>query len=242
LHEALSAASRLGLELVPGIELSAEVDRGQCHLLGYLIDPDNEPLLARLQYVVNMRNNRNEQIVGRMRRELGFDITLEEVEEQAGGEIVARPHFARVMVNKGYVSTMQEAFDVYLGKGGRAYIERIRLSPAEAIALIHGAGGVAVLAHPNNLKRSEADTEAEVASLVSWGLDGIEARYNRHTSEDTARYLALAERFGILTTGGSDYHGESVKPDVVLGHVEGILPAPNYLLDGLKEAAGNYRD
>ena len=131
------------MEVVPGIELSAEVGRGQCHILGYLIDPDNEPLIARLQYVVDMRNNRNAHIIERMRGELGFDITLDEVEAIAGGDIVARPHFARAMVEKGYVSTMQEAFDVYLGKGGSAYVERVRLSPAESIALIHGAGGVA---------------------------------------------------------------------------------------------------
>ena len=159
LHEALEAGKRIGLEVVPGIELSAEVGRGQCHLLGFLIDPDNEPLLSRLRYVVDMRNNRNSHIIDRLRNELGFDITLDEVEVIAGGDIVARPHFARVMVNKGYVSSMQEAFDIFLGKGGRAYVERVRLSPPEAIALIHGAGGVAVLAHPNNLQRGETETE-----------------------------------------------------------------------------------
>ena len=189
---------------------------------------------ASSQYVVDMRNNRNAQIIGRLQNELGFDITLAEVEAIAGGEIVARPHFARAMVNNGCVATMQEAFDIYLGKGGRAYVERVRLTPAESIALIHGAGGVAVLAHPNNLKRNEAETEAEIERLVSYGLDGIEARYNRHTPEDTARYLALAGRLGILTSGGSDFHGASVKPDVFLGHVEGGLPAPDYLLDALR--------
>jgi len=240
LHEALEAGKRIGLEVVPGIELSAEVGRGQCHLLGFLIDPDNEPLLSRLRYVVDMRNNRNSHIIDRLRNELGFDITLDEVEVIAGGDIVARPHFARVMVNKGYVSSMQEAFDIFLGKGGRAYVERVRLSPPEAIALIHGAGGVAVLAHPNNLQRGETETEVEIERLVSCGLDGIEARYNRHTPEDTARYLALAARLGILTSGGSDYHGESVKPGVVLGQVEGELPAPVFVLDRLKEAAKAY--
>jgi predicted metal-dependent phosphoesterase TrpH len=238
LHEAIEAGKRLGVEVVPGIELSAEVGRGQCHLLGFLIDPDNMPLISRLQYVVDMRNNRNAHIIERMRSELGFDVTLDEVEALAGGEIVARPHFARVMVNKGYVASMQEAFDIYLGKGGKAYVERIRLSPEEAIALIHGAGGVAVLAHPNNLKRNQAETEAEIKLLVSQGLDGIEARYNKHTPEDTTRYRALADRLGILTSGGSDFHGPTVKPDVFLGHVEGVLSAPDYLLERMKDARG----
>ena len=234
--EALEAGKRRGIEVVPGIELSAEVSHGQCHLLGFLIDPESRPLRNRLQEVVENRERRNERIVARMRDELGFDITLEEVEAVAGGLIVARPHFARVLVNKGYVGSMQEAFDVYLGKGARAYVERDRLTPEEAISLIHQAGGVAVLAHPNNLKRDPEGTEAEIRALQAQGLDGIEARYNRHTPEENTRYLALAERLGLLTSGGSDFHGPSVKPDVLLGHVEGELPAPTELLPALKAA------
>lgn len=240
-REAMAVGEARGIEIVPGIELSAEVGRGQCHLLGFLIDPDHANLHSKLQYVVDMRNSRNARIAERMRSELGFDITLSEVEALAGGEIVARPHFARVMVRKGYVASMQEAFDIYLGKGGRAYVDRFRLSPQEAIALIHEAGGVAILAHPNNLKCDASETEAEITRLVSLGLDGIEARYNRHTPEDTARYLHVADRLGILTSGGSDFHGASVKSDVFLGHVEGQLPAPDYLLERLKVKADTIR-
>ena len=239
--EAVVAGARVGLEVVAGIELSAEVEKGQCHLLGYCIDPANVPLRTRLQDVVDMRNSRNARIVEKMRTELGFDISLTEVESEAGGDIVARPHFARVLVNKGYVTTMQEAFDIYLGKGGKAYVDRFRLSPEEAIGLVHGAGGVCILAHPNNLKLDELETEAAIKRLVGVGLDGIEARYNRHTAADNARYLSLATRLNILTSGGSDYHGILVKQDVLLGHVEGQLPAPTILLEHIKAAAQSRR-
>jgi len=235
--EAQEAGRRLGVEIVPGIELSAEIDFGQCHILGLLIDPANPTLNDRLREVIENRDKRNARIVEKMQRELGFDITLEEVEAESGGQVVARPHFAKVMLRKGYVTSMQQAFDEYLGKGAKAYVERDRLTPEECVTLIHGAGGVAILAHPNNLKRDEADTEAEILNLKSVGMDGIEARYNRHTPEDTARYLALAARHGLLTSGGSDFHGPTVKPTVYLGHIEGDRPAPLELLEKLKEHA-----
>jgi predicted metal-dependent phosphoesterase TrpH len=129
---------------------------------------------------------------------------------------------------------MQTAFDLYLGKGGKVYVERDRLTPAEAIGLIHKAGGVAILAHPNNLKMDLDATETYVRQLQALGLDGIEARYNLHTPEDNAGYLALAQRLGMVTSGGSDFHGPTVKSKVYLGHVEGSLPAPYGLLASLK--------
>ena len=231
--EALEAGKQYGVEVVPGIELSAEIEQGQCHILGYLIDPNSPRLLTRLKEVIENRDNRNEKIVGKLQA-LGFDITLAEIEAVSGGTVVARPHFAKILLQKGYISSMQEAFDVYLAKGAKAYVERDRLTQAESIALIHEAGGLAILAHPNNLKQDEAGTEATLSLLQSLGLDGIEARYNRHTPEDTARYLALANRLGLLTSGGSDFHGPTVKPTVYLGHVEGELPAPNAVLEALK--------
>lgn len=233
--EASVEAERLGIELIPGIELSAEPNgKGQCHILGLYIDPLNPALRGRLQQVVENRNNRNARIVERMQRELGWEIELAEVEAEAGGEIVARPHFAKVLVRKKLVPDFQTAFDLYLGTGGKAYISRDRLTPKEAIGLIHGAGGVAILAHPNNLKMSEVETEQEVIRLTKLGLDGIEARYNRHSPEETRRYLAHALRLNLVTSGGSDFHGPSVKKDVLLGQVEGAQAAPYGLLEGLQ--------
>ncbi len=240
--EALAAGRRLNIEVVAGIELSAEPPSGptgaraQCHILGLFIDPECRTLLDRLHAVIANRNRRNGQIIERMRTELHWDITLEEVERVAGGEVVARPHFARVLVEKGVVTSIKEAFDVYLGKGGRAYVDRDRLTPEEAIRLIHAADGVAVLAHPNNLHMTPQETERYISSLRDVGLDAIEARYNLHTLEETSRYLAMAERIGLLTSGGSDYHGLAVKPAVRLGHVQGDLPAPRTLLAALRSA------
>ncbi len=234
LAEAMAAGARRGIEIVPGIELSAEIEVGQCHILGLFIDPENVALNDRLREVIENRDKRNARIVEKMQRELHFDITLDEVEAESGGQVVARPHFAKVLLRKGYVTSMQQAFDEYLGKGAKAYVERDRLTPEECIALIHGAGGLAILAHPNNLKRDENGTEAEILRLAALGLDGIEARYNRHTPEENARYLSLAARHNLLTSGGSDFHGLTVKPNVFLGHVEGTQPAPRDMLGRLK--------
>ncbi|HLJ55504.1 MAG TPA: PHP domain-containing protein [Chthonomonadaceae bacterium] len=242
LHEALAAGRACGVEVVPGIELSAEPPkgaqggRGQCHILGLFVDPDNAALLDRLRNVIEQRNSRNARIIERMRSELHWDVTLEEVEAAAGGDVVARPHFARVLVEKGLVCSVKEAFDVYLGKGGKAYMDRDRLTAEEAVRLIHGAGGAASLAHPNNLRLAEPDADAYISSLKDLGMDAIEARYNLHTAADTARYLALARRLEMPTSGGSDFHGLAVKPAVRLGHVEGDRPAPAELLDGLRAA------
>jgi predicted metal-dependent phosphoesterase TrpH len=236
--EALEAGATYGIEIVPGIELSAEFEKGQCHILGLWIDPASKPLLSALRIVQEARAHRNDQILGKIRA-AGFEITLDEVKQVAGGDIVARPHFAKALLQKGHVASIAEAFDKYLGKGASFYVDRVRLQPEECIALIHAAGGVAILAHPNNLKRDIPETEAEIARLQAMGLDGIEARYNRHTPEDNTRYLALAERLGLLTSGGSDFHGPTVKPTVSLGEVEGTQPAPNALLAALKARAAN---
>jgi predicted metal-dependent phosphoesterase TrpH len=234
LAEAIAAGAQQGIEVVPGIELSAEIGFGQCHILGLLIKPDSATLRSRLHEVLNNRRLRNEKILQKMQAH-GVAITYEEVETEAGGEVIARPHFAKVLLRKGFVSTMQEAFDKHLTPGGTFYVDRVRLSPAECIDLIHQAGGVAILAHPNNLKRDVEATETKIKELQAAGLDGIEARYNLHTPEDNARYLALARRLGLLTSGGSDFHGPTVKPRVFLGHVEGTKPAPADVLDALKK-------
>jgi predicted metal-dependent phosphoesterase TrpH len=233
LGEARIAAARVGIELVNGIEISAEYSPGTMHVLGYYFDDSHSELLAELELLKQARKQRNPEIARRL-RELGIDIYYDEVEMLAGNEVVGRPHFARLMVERGFAASIQDAFDRFLAKGAPAYVEKKRPSPAEAIALIHNACGVAVLAHPYQLKLSCDDTERLVRRLAEYALDGLEAIYSRHTAEQRAAYASLAERCGLLITGGSDYHG-SYKPDISIVTGLGDLAVPYSLLQPLKE-------
>jgi predicted metal-dependent phosphoesterase TrpH len=234
--EARAAADGFGLEFVPGIEISADFSPGTMHILGYLIDGESPALNEQLAMLKNAREKRNPEIAQRLEG-LGFDISYEEVARLAGNKVVGRPHFASVLVKKGYVRNIQEAFDTLLKKGAPAYVEKARLSPRHAIELIHQAGGVAVLAHPYQLKLSSYEAADElVAELAAFGLDGLEAIYSRHSPDQRSRYSEIALRHGLLITGGSDYHG-SYKPDIDLVTGLGDLEVPYSLLEALKARA-----
>jgi len=166
-------------------------------------------------------------------QDLGLDIPYDEVVSLAGNEVVGRPHFASLMVRKGYVTTIKEAFDQFLAKGAPAYVEKERLSPADSITLIHAAGGVAVLAHPYQLKMNDQDTEDQIRRLKDLGLDGIEAVYSRLSPAERERYIRLARDLGLLVTGGSDFHG-TFKPDINLVKGLGDLEVPYELLAEIK--------
>jgi predicted metal-dependent phosphoesterase TrpH len=242
LAEGRAAASRLGIEFVNGIEISAEYSPGTMHILGYYIDDASTALGPRLDELVAARDQRNPEIA-RLLQSMGFDITYEEVTKIAGNDLVGRPHFARLMVEKGYVESLQDAFNRFLGKGAAAYVEKKRLSPADAIALIHDAGGVAVLAHPYQLKLTSAEeVEQLIAELTALGLDGIEAIYSRHSQAERDYYSEMAARYGLLITGGSDFHG-TYKPDISIVNGKGDLRVPYSLLEGLKAraASNSYR-
>lgn len=233
---ARAAADRFGIEFVAGIEISAEYSPGTMHILGYCIDDESTALAVKLDELQKARERRNPQIASRL-RSLGFDISYDEVVEVAGNQIVGRPHFARLMIEKGYVASIQEAFDRFLRKDAEAYVEKARLSPGESIALIHEAGGVAVLAHPYQLKlSSRAEEDQLVGELAGLGLDGIEAVYSRHSAAERASYSEVATRHGLLVTGGSDYHG-SYKPDISIVTGLGDLEVPYELLEAVKARA-----
>jgi predicted metal-dependent phosphoesterase TrpH len=239
--EARAAADRFGIEFVAGIEISAEYSPGTMHILGYCIDEQSSALAQKLGELQQARERRNPQIASRL-RSLGFDISYDEVVEVAGNQVVGRPHFARLMIDKRYVASMQEAFDRFLKKGADAYVEKARLSPRESIALIHEAGGVAVLAHPYQLKLSSyEEVERLVGELADLGLDGIEAVYSRHSAEERTSYSEIAVRNGLLVTGGSDYHG-SYKPDISIVSGLGDLDVPYELLEALKARAAAQPD
>ena len=235
LGEARAAAQRVGLDLVAGVELSVEDDGGRFHLLGYGFDPANAALAETLITLRRSRAARNDLMAARM-SELGLPVTMDDVRAEAGEDalVIARPHFARALIKKGIVGSVAEAFDKYLSTGKPLYLPKEVLTPRDAIALIHGAGGVAVMAHPGLVPLDEAALDARVTSLAQKdGLDGIEAYYSQHSQADTDRFLALAARLGLLVTGGSDFHG-TVKPHVPLGIVFGGRPAAPALLESLR--------
>jgi predicted metal-dependent phosphoesterase TrpH len=235
-NPALRQAARGGqLKALTGVEISVEFSPGTLHMLAYCLDTPNEPLQDALLRIRGGREDRNQVILQRL-NQLGLRLTMEEVASHAGDEVVGRPHFAQAMLAKGYVKTTQEAFDSYLAKGKPAYMDRLRLGAAEAIALIRGAGGVPVLAHPFTLQMSSSALEKFVAELVDAGLQGIEAYYSEHTPEQEQKYLRLARTFRLAVTGGSDFHG-AVNPDVKMGVGFGSLRVPEETVDQLYERA-----
>ena len=188
-----------------GIELSAESDYA-LHILGFRINPDDTKLEQRLTEIRNYRDMRNYEICKKLQG-LGFDIQIENVTALSKGQVIARPHIARLMMKKGYVSSIAEAFIKYIGIGGSAYVSRIRLSAEECISLINGAGGLAVLAHPAKTNLDDDRMDELIGRLKDCGLWGIEAVYSGHSPEQIYKYLTLADKFGIFPTAGSDFHG-----------------------------------
>ncbi|MBI1369291.1 MAG: PHP domain-containing protein [Planctomycetes bacterium] len=215
LAECAKACKRRKLTFVPGIELSTErgKPRGALHLLGYHIREDAPALRAVIDELQEARRMRNPQIVESLQK-LGVDITLDEIAAEAGeagasgSATIGRPHIAAVLVRKGYAKSIQDAFRRYIGFGAPAYARKDNLAPQRGIEAIHEAGGVAVLAHPVQLK-CEDDTELQqlVAQLVRAGLDGLEIWHSDHTPAMVDQYRRLAERYELIVTGGSDYHG-----------------------------------
>ncbi len=233
----LAACRTRRLSGIAGIEVSIDAAPGTLHLIGLGMDPDDTELNEALDRVLDGRDWRNRRILEKLQA-LGLALTWEEVAGLAGTAVVGRPHFAQAMIARGWVQTTQEAFDRYLAKGAPAYVDRYRLTPAEAIRLIRGAGGVAVLAHPFTWRGDPAQLEAGLGDLMAAGLNGIEAYYASHTVEETISLLRLAEQRNLLVAGGSDYHGLAVKPDTELGSGTGRLHMPDSLLEPLFAAIG----
>lgn len=214
LEEAAQAGQALGLAVLRGVELGASEDR-HMHILGLGLWPQCPELETLCRTLKASRDERKYRIVDFL-AEKGIHIDLAEVEALAGSDVIARPHFARVMVRHGYVADTREAFDRYLDTDEYQKIERFKADAATCIQVIHQGGGKAVLAHPYQLGFSDQKLTATLQTLKDSGLDGLECYYPRHTPEMVQNYLALARRFGLHVTAGSDFHGEQVRPDTVL--------------------------
>ncbi|WGV58391.1 PHP domain-containing protein [Brevibacillus brevis] len=201
--EAMEAARALDVEIIPGVEVSS-VGKGQdIHVLGYFVPYEDPAFEERLFRLRETRHERNQLLIARL-QELGIDISLEKVyrRKQGTDKNIGRPHIAEELMELGVVSTIAEAFDKYLGKGGAAYVNPPRITPQEAITLIKEAGGVAVLAHPGLY-----DDDELVQELIVFGLDGIEVNHPDNDEVQKMRYSKWAAQYGLVVTGGSDFHG-----------------------------------
>jgi 3',5'-nucleoside bisphosphate phosphatase len=232
LAAASARALSLGVELVRGVEISCE-HTGTMHLLVYFLAPGEGPLqdeLARLQEARDSRNRRMADLMA----QLGLPVTYEEIQAEAGGMGAGRPHIASILVRKGVVGGIQEAFDVWLAKGRPAYLDKERLEPSVAVGLAVASGGVPVLAHPLSLGLAPAATSATVGELVGYGLAGVESFYGRYSVEERSAMAALAGQYRVVATGGSDHHGR-YKPDLQVGVGRGDLDVPDTVLDELRD-------
>lgn len=207
LEEGIRQGEIVSLEVISGLELSLDFHKGTMHLLGYFIDPHCPELLEKLEIAQRYRAERNERMLQRL-RDLGIDIEFSEVAKLSEDGQIGRPHFARVLVQKGNARDIQDAFARFLRKGGPAYVEKFRFTPDEAIRCIIRAGGLPVLAHPFTLARLDGTAlDILVKELKEKGLEGIEVYYPDHTEEQSKLYHQLAQEHGLLITGGTDFHG-----------------------------------
>ena len=233
--EATAIGKELGIEVVPGVEISSRLGESELHILGYFMQWTDPQLAQRLKTLRDSRHLRNPKIVQRL-NELDIPITYEEVRALAGTESVGRPHIARLLMEKKFVTSAKEAFDRYLANGRPAFVDRELPEPAAAVRWIREAGGVPVLAHPTWVRTSAEGLRVLVRELKAAGLGGIEVHYSTHTPSQTTEYLDLATQCDLLVTGGSDFHGVT-KPDIEVGIGRGQLKVSQKLLDPLRKAA-----
>ncbi len=225
----LEACGTAGIRGISGVEISVEFGPGTLHMLGLFLDHRNPALDAALIRLRNMRVDRNRLILEKLHK-LGIALAWDDVAKFALEDVVGRPHFAMALIEKGFVKDKDEAFGRLLGKGKPAYADRFRLSVAESIALIRQAGGVSVLAHPFTLGYERRRLREYVADLTRQGLQGIEAYYSEHNTDQQKQCLSIAEANGLAVSGGSDFHG-AINPDIHLGTGFGHLNVPDSLVD-----------
>ena len=228
---AIDAGRKAGVEVWPAVELSCDVEAGEVHVLGYFVDhrlPWFQALLDRLRAG---RLHRAQRMVERLAA-LGAPVDFAHVAALAGGGAIGRPHVARALVGAGWVRTVPEAFERYIGRHGPAYVERLKVTPGEAVTILRAAGGLAVLAHPGWARNDEL-----ISGLVASGLDGIEVYYPDHTPSLVSHYAALARQYGLLVTGGTDFHGGDLATRVVVGGQY----VPEEVIQPLREAAARRR-
>ena len=230
--EAARAGEALGVEVVPGIEISTKFGRA-VHILGYYIDPKSDSLAEVSAWLVQDRDERNRKIAEAMAAD-GLPVSYEEMKRRFGS-VIGRPHFAELLMELGYARNMQDAFDRYIEKGQKYYFHRTILPIDRALEIILNAGGIPVLAHPFQYKLDDSGLRELIEYCLARGLEGMECRYSGYSREQSGYLEALAEEYGLIKTGGSDFHGQA-KPHIHLGSGTGELHVPYEFLEQLKAA------
>ena len=239
--EALRIGPPPAVKFLTGVEISANPPvsfpcSGSFHILGYGIDLDHPTLNQMLEELQQARKNRNPQILQKL-KELGMSLSMDEIIAEVGEGQMGRPHIARVMITRGYAGSINEVFDKYLGKGKPAYVDKYRLESNQAIELISNAGGIPVLAHPGLVEpTTDLPFENLLKILKPMGLKGIEVYYPEHSPEFVDEYTAMADKYYLLMTGGTDFHGD-LKPALKMGFGEGDFFVPYAVYEKLMEAS-----
>ena len=234
---ALAAAKAFPrLKVIPCVEMSTDVPNGEAHVLGYFIDYTDPEFAARLERMRHSRRERAQGMVAKLRA-LGIHIEWQRVQEIAGSSSMGRPHIAQAMLEKGYITSIKEAFTKYISRDGPAYVDREKMTPVEAVELILKANGLPVLAHPLTV----SDPEIMVSQLKAAGLVGIEVYYDGYTADERNRLINLAERYGLIASGGSDYHGLDASTETMIGDADVPMESAERLIAlaeqrGLKSA------
>ncbi len=237
LVRARKKAMEEGIEFINGIELSADYIKGEVHILGYFFDKDpteDEDLMREIARLQEIRRQRNVKLFEKL-HEVGVCITEEDVLAQMKNErLMCRPHFAMALIQKGYAADMQEAFDKYLGDDGLAFVSKRTISPEETIEILKKAKAFVSLAHPFLIRcKNEEERRGLIERLASCGLHGIEVHYSENSEEETRLSLEYAKNFGLIPTGGSDYHGNN-KLHIALGRGKGNLAIDYSVLEKMK--------
>lgn len=233
LEEAINRGNEIGVRVVPGVELSTEYMGRDVHIVGLFIDYKNETFLNHLKNFVDSRELRNKKMCDKL-TEAGIPVIYEELIEMFGDSVLTRAHYARYILSKGYIKSLPEAFERYIGDHSPYYIPREKVTPKQGVELILNAGGVPILAHPILYKLGKDALETLVKDLKEYGLVGIEAIYSTYTNADERTIRNLASKYNLLISGGSDYHGEA-KPGLNLGTGYGKLAVPEFVLNEIEK-------
>lgn len=210
------ASTKRNFLFIPGIEMEAEFNNGQMHILGLFIDYKNQTLLDKLSYVKKERNLRNEKFINELNK-MGYEITLDELKEISGGNTIGKPHFARIFLKKNYIKTKSEMFDRFFNQPPLSKYKKFSYSPKDVITILKNSGGTVILAHPQTLKLEKEEFIEKVIELKSYGLDGLECYHSKQTPEQMKEFKEIAQNLNLLISKGSDYHGPITKPETKLG-------------------------